>query len=432
VLNAADDLGNAGPDYDYGWGRINAWAAYNTIKDQRYLSSTIGQGGNNKHLITVPSNTSAVKVMVYWADPAAAAGVSKALINDLDITLVSSTQSYSPWELDFSSPATAAIKGIDRDNNMEQIFATAPPAGTYSLTVNGYLVAQGPQEYWVTYEIITDDIKVTFPIGGESLVPGETEYIRWDAYGSAGTFTIQYSSDSGAIWNTLSSTVAGGQRYYQWTVPSTLTGKGLVRVTRGAKSNTSQAKFSIMQVPTALNIDWRCPASFQLSWTAVAGATSYEAYLLGQKYMQSQGTTTGTNFWVQSPNTAVTWASVRALASNGQTIGRRAVAIQVPTAVTGCATSIDNTELVPYQVSVFPNPMTDHAIVSLNIAEEENISIKLMDVCGKEVASVLEGEKLLAGEHQFRLDNLTVSGIYMVMIKGEKGIVYEKVVVGGM
>ncbi len=434
VLNTAEDLGNSGPDYTYGWGRINTLKAFNVIKNQQYLSSTISQGANKTHVITVLANTGAVKVMVYWADPAAASGVAKALINDLDIKLASSSQTYSPWELDPASPTTIAIKGIDRDNNMEQVFVTPAAAGTYTLTVSGFLVPQGPQEYWVTYEFISGDIKVTYPMGGESFVPGETEYIRWDAFETTGTFTVEYSSDLGTTWNILSSTVAGTARYYTWTVPSILTGKAMVRVSRAGKTNTSEAKFSIIAVPTALKTDWRCPTNFQLSWTAVTGATSYEAYLLGQKYMEPKGTTTSTNIVITSSNTTVKWASVRALAANGTVIGRRAIAIQIPTATSGCITSVDNNnykELSPYIVSVYPNPISTYATISMYITEEENISIKLMDICGKEISSITDGEKLSVGEHRFGLDNINASGIYLLMIKGNKGFAYEKVIVTG-
>ena len=34
----------------------------------------------------------------------------------------------------------------------------------------------------LTYEYNYEDITLTYPIGGESLVPGEFELIRWDAY----------------------------------------------------------------------------------------------------------------------------------------------------------------------------------------------------------------------------------------------------------
>lgn len=341
VLNTAQDLGNTGPDYTYGWGRINVWKAYKLLQEQRYMVSQVSQGSSQTHSITVPANVRELKVMVYWADPAAAAGVTKALINDLDITLTGNSQTYSPWQLNSAAPSTAAIKGVDRDNNMEQVSVISPAAGSYSLVVNGFMVPQGPQEYWVTYEFVTDDIKVTYPIGGESFAPANTEYIRWDAYGSTGTFTLEYSTNGGTSWTLISSTVPGTSRSYTWTVPSTLTGNALIRVTRNGFTGISEAPFSIIGVPTNLQVVSRCANSFTLSWTGVSGATGYEVYLLGQKYMESQGTTTATNFVVTHPNTSITWVSVRALGASGTALGRRAIAISVPTAISNCSTPPD-------------------------------------------------------------------------------------------
>lgn len=433
VLNTAKDLGRAGPDYVYGWGRINVWKAYNVIKDQRYVSSTVANGANNAHTITVPANVQELKVMIYWADPAAAAGVSKALINDLDITLAFAGQTYNPWVLNSSSPNSAATKGQDRDNNMEQISVTSPASGVYTLTVNGFQVPQGPQEYWVIYEFLTDEIKVTYPIGGESFVPGVTEYIRWDAQGITGNFTVEYSADAGATWTTLSSNVGRSRRYYTWNVPSgsALTGEGLIRVSSGGKSGVSDTQFSIIRVPTNLRIAWRCPTNFKLTWNAVTGATSYEVFLLGQKYMESQGTTSNLDFIVTSPSSAITWASVRALSNSGQTIGRRAVAIRVGTGTSSCPPISVNeiNEASPYGVSVSPNPMNESAIVSAYLPNEETISVKLMDVFGKEVATLVDKKKLPRGEHQFVIDQILSNGIYFIVIKGNSGTSFGKIVV---
>ena len=68
VLNTADDLGNVGPDFKHGWGRINARRAYELLSNNNYLSSTISQGGNNSHQITVPANTAQVRIMILWTD----------------------------------------------------------------------------------------------------------------------------------------------------------------------------------------------------------------------------------------------------------------------------------------------------------------------------------------------------------------------------
>ncbi|HET7817958.1 MAG TPA: S8 family serine peptidase, partial [Bacteroidia bacterium] len=430
MLNTAEDLGNVGPDFTYGWGRINVWKTYNALKDKRTLSATIANGATNTHPIVVPANVTELRVMLYWADPAASAGVSKALINDLDITLTASSQTYNPWKLNSASPGTAATKGADRDNNMEQVVVDNPTAGTYTLNVNGYQIPQGPQEYWVSYEFITDDIKVTYPIGGESFVPGETEYIRWDAPEGTGTFTIEYSTNGGTSWTNITTTASATARFYSWTVPSTLSGETRIRVSRSGKSGTSDANFNIINVPGSLKIDWRCAPNYQLSWSAVSGATEYEVYLLGQKYMESQGKTANTNFIVNAPNTTVQWTSVRALAANGQVIGRRAVAISVGTNIVSCTnTAISESSDIAYSFSVFPNPIKESASLSINLSQADNLNIRLIDICGKEIAVVARDQELPAGEHIFKFGNIDVPGLYLVSVEGSKGAMYQKVVI---
>lgn len=431
VLNTAQDLGNTGPDYTYGWGRINVRAAYEAIKNNRYTSGTMANGGTANHTITVPANCVEARVMVYWADPAAATGATKALINDLDITVKAGTTTYQPWQLNPSSPGTAAVKGTDTDNNMEQVSITSPAAGTYTLTVNGTTVPQGPQEYWVTWEFITDDIVVTYPMGGESLAPSETHYIRWDAGGNTGTFTVEYSGDNGATWVTISSSVAGTARYLSWTTPAAVTGQALIRVTRGSKSDVSDANFNIIGVPTGLTVLWRCPTNFELKWNAVTGATDYEVYCLGQKYMVSQGTTPWLSFIVNAPSTQVTWASVRAMASNFTVKGRRAVAIQVGTSTANCPPTgiFEFGENSPYGLSIYPNPANAQSTITAYLPQDDEISITLVDMFGREAMVIQEETRLNAGEHTFALPSMPASGMYLLRISGSQGVTSGKIMI---
>ena len=127
-----------------------------------------------------------------------------------------------------------AVRGIDNLNNMEQVTIVNPPSGLYTLTIDGNSIPFGPQEYFVCYEFLSDAIDLTYPIGGESFVPGESEYIRWDAYGSTGSFTLQYSLNNGLTWNTISSSISGSARHYNWNVPSNVSSNALVRIYKGA------------------------------------------------------------------------------------------------------------------------------------------------------------------------------------------------------
>ena len=51
-----------------------------------------------------------------------------------------------------------AITGIDDLNNMEQITLLNPSPGTYTLSIDGFSIPFGPQEYWISYQFITDEI----------------------------------------------------------------------------------------------------------------------------------------------------------------------------------------------------------------------------------------------------------------------------------
>jgi len=329
MMNSADDLGNVGPDFIYGWGRINGGKAVQILENNQYLDATISQGGNNTHSIAVPASVAEVRFMLYWMDPEAAIGSAPSLVNDLNLTVTDlASNNLLPLVLDETpNPTTLAlpaVAGVDDLNNVEQVRVASPATGSYTINVAGFAVPMGPQKYYVVYEFIYDDITVVYPQGGEGFNPGETEAIRWDAYGTAGTFDIEYSDDNGATWNSVTTGIAGKLRTYDWTVPNALTGEALVRVTNGGKVGVSIEKFSIIGVPANLAF---CQGTFTMSWDAVAGATGYDCYVLGQKYMDFNGSTLNTNYtYTGLPPGTSNWFSVRATGPTNA-VGRRSIAI---------------------------------------------------------------------------------------------------------
>ena len=87
VCNSSRDMGNAGPDFSYGFGWLDLQRAALTIENNRYFTSTIANGIQNTHSITIPANAAQLKVMLYWHDPPASLLSSQTLVNDLDLTV---------------------------------------------------------------------------------------------------------------------------------------------------------------------------------------------------------------------------------------------------------------------------------------------------------------------------------------------------------
>ena len=335
LLNTCDDLENEGPDYRTGYGRVNVRRAYEAIEENRFLEGSLNNGGSNTHQIQVPANVSELKVLIHWADyPAASTIPAIALVNNLDMSVTDPGNTTTlPWILDptanvanLSAPAT---KGVDNLNNVEQVSIKTPAAGSYTITVNGTLIPQGPQTYYITYEFIYDELILTYPIGGEHLVPGENEYIYWDAYGGTGTFDLEYSIDNGSSWMSIASGIDAAQRYYQWTIPSHTSGEVLVRVKQGGLTSTSIETLNIMKVPTGLQSVWSCSQSVLLTWDASPEATAYRVTRLGQKYMEEVAITTEPFYEVSGLSaTASEWFSVQAIGEDNA-MSRRAEAIEV-------------------------------------------------------------------------------------------------------
>lgn len=282
ICNGAQDLGNPGPDYRFGFGRINALTSVRILEDNRYMLNALANGASNDVTITVPAGAARLKVMLTWNDPAATANANPSLINNLDLTVVEGANTTLPWILDKTNPSSNATRGVDNISNIEQVTLDNPPPGTYSLRVFGTAVTTGPnQPYALTWTVDQPYIEVIYPNGGESFSPGATQIITWDNAGVTGNQTVEYSLDNGSNWTTIG-TVAANVTRLSWAIPAANTSTALVRVTSGSLTDASNANFAIIGIPTGLNgSNLSCNAGeVILNWTAVVNATHYDVYQL--------------------------------------------------------------------------------------------------------------------------------------------------------
>ena len=342
VMNSADDIGNAGPDFRHGFGELNAYRAVLALEGNTYLLDTLDQAEADTHMLTVPAGTALMKVMVYWHDYEGSTMTGNALVNDLDIQLLDpSSNTYLPWILDHTPSASAlnqpATRGRDSINNVEQVTITAPAAGSYQLIVRGRSVPSGPQAYAMVYEYRDSAVTITYPNGGEAWAPGETEKIRWDAEGNQGTWTVEYTTNSGNTWTVAGSGISGSLRRHDFTLPNNIqSGHVKFRVSRTGSSDESDHELSIIRVPTNVQVDAACPTYCILDWDSLATASGYDVFMLGNKYMDSIGTTTNSFFQVPgiTPNQGY-WFAVRARGADGAR-GRRTIAIYKAPGVWNC------------------------------------------------------------------------------------------------
>ena len=149
-IHTATDLGNIGPDYQFGWGAFNARAAVDLVRadDTADLIQVEQVDNGQTDTYTFNSDGSApVRVTLVWSDPAATQLAATALVNNVDLRLVDPDGVESqPLVLDAAQPGNAASAGNDTANNVEMVVAGAK-AGTWEVRVVGTAVPTGPQQY---------------------------------------------------------------------------------------------------------------------------------------------------------------------------------------------------------------------------------------------------------------------------------------------
>ncbi len=377
LCNTAEDLGNPGPDFTFGFGNLNARRAAEVIENTQYLISSTAPSVNN---IVVPAGVRRLKVMLYWADTAAAPNAASTLINDLDLTVTApGPVTHLPLILDASAANVNvnAAQGADHINNIEQVVIDNPAAGSYDLNVSAFIVPFGPQEYVLTYQMDMNGVTVEFPFGGEKLVPGETEVIRWTANGAeANTFTIEYFDGTG--WNTIDNNVAAASRSYNWIVPATVSNNYLIRVSRNASAFTDQSDYDFRVIGQPIvTATIPCEGYAQLNWTAITGATSYDIWQLKADTMAIMGNTTALTYLVPGlNNTKMYWFGVSA--KNGTVNGRRSVSKSALPA-TGVCTLPDFTN--NFKAVSVDSPVTKRQFTSsvLTATEQIRFTIKNLD-----------------------------------------------------
>ncbi len=386
LCNGAADRGNAGPDYKYGYGWMNLLRSVEMMEGTRYFNTTVAQAATNTHIVTVPSNTAQLKVLLYWNDPAASPLSNKMLVNDLDLQVVDASSATNlPRILDTAvgNVNNVATMGVDRLNNIEQVVINNPAAGNYSIKIIGSALAQNPtQEYFVVYDVVPVQLKITAPAGGEGLAPSNNAFdmmkINWEAYGfSSGTATLEFSGDGGATWSVIDASVDINRSIFTWWVPNVATDKALVRITKHGTGETSTSgMFTIVAQPVVTLDALQCEGYIKMNWTTIAGVTDYEVMMLLGDEMKTVTTTTGNTYTFSGlSKDSVYWVTVRPRV-NGKS-GKRALAIQRQPASGTCAGNISDGDL---KIDAILSPVSGRRFTSTQLTSTSAVSVRIKNI----------------------------------------------------
>jgi hypothetical protein len=150
LIHTASDAGNVGPDYQHGWGLVNAASAANFLTNSvaanpSNLLLELQYAGDDPFVEVRASGAEPLRATIVWTDPAPTTlpGVglddaTSVLVNDLDLWITDANGTvFRPWTLNAANPNAPAVRTARNDrDNVEQVLIDAPvTAGIYRIHV---------------------------------------------------------------------------------------------------------------------------------------------------------------------------------------------------------------------------------------------------------------------------------------------------------
>ena len=335
LIHTADDRGRPGPDYQYGWGLLNAKAAADLIlahkaslASPKLVEGSLTNSAKTQTYTYVWDGSSPLRATLSWTDPAGTdqsppeptdLGDSRTpnLVNDLDvkITAPDGTTVYRPFVMPFvgtwteAAMAANATTGVNTVDNVEQVYLAAPSQpGTYTVTVSTTdTLAPSTQIYSL---VVTGGVSVEAnrapsvtldsPTDGAAFLPGVALTLSATATdevagGGPGVLSgVEFFNGASSL-----GTVTTPPYTLSWT-PSASGTYALTAVatdTEGASSVTAAANVTVLVGDGAPTIAGFTPASgaagitVTLSGTNFAGVTAVKFNGVDAPYAVSSSTT---------------------------------------------------------------------------------------------------------------------------------------------
>ncbi len=192
LIHTADDLGTPGPNYQYGWGLMNAVVAAELLgshashPEKKRMQEDVLHGSQPEQTYAfVWDGVSPIRATLSWTDPPGTATTSSdlrsaRLRNNLDLRIIGPDDTvYYPYVMPFVGTWTvdamslAATNGVNNTDNVEQVYIAAPASeGVYvvSVTHQGTLV-DGEQVFSLLLDGASGEEPPPPPLRIESISP---------------------------------------------------------------------------------------------------------------------------------------------------------------------------------------------------------------------------------------------------------------------
>ncbi len=289
LLNSADDIGTPGPDFESGFGNLNLMKATGLAVNKQFTLGSL-QGGQTISLpIQIPDKVRQFKITLAWNDPTANLLTPKALLHDLDFSLLDPLGAmHSPWVLNTAPHADslrlAARRGLDTLNNVEQISLDFPADGLWEIRIIAPQGMTGTQDFALAWSWDTlEHFAWNYPFANDP-APANTEVVlRWETNLPDSFARLEWRLWPSVDWRLIKDSVQLQRGWQRWILPDTFA-ESQVRMVVGNKAVESY--IFLITKELRMKIGFNCADSVALFWNSAHPTARYNLYGLGEQRLE--------------------------------------------------------------------------------------------------------------------------------------------------
>ena len=271
LIHTADDRGNAGPDYQYGWGLINGRAAADLLRDHqanplkvRLTEGTMPTNGTTVTHEFVWDGMSPIRATMCWTDPAGTSTTtadlrSARLRNNLDLKIIAPDGTpHFPYVMPFvgtwtqASMGLPATTGINNTDNVEQVYLANPGvSGVYRAVVSFQGTLANNQVYSLLISGSANEQPPPPALRLEAVSPsvanaGGVVNLQLSGVSLAGVTSVQLTRDGQSAINASALSTDGETLTCQVNLAGAAAGTWNVVAAKGAETSTLENAFTVV------------------------------------------------------------------------------------------------------------------------------------------------------------------------------------------
>jgi hypothetical protein len=197
ALHTTDDVGQAGPDAQHGWGLMNTRTAAETLTNngfQTWVAEEVLEQGETFTITVQSDGVNPLQASICWTDlPGSISGQANSstpiLVNDLDIRVTQDTDTFEPWRL-------TSVQGNGKGDNIVDPYERVDvdgASGEYTITVTHKgTLADGPQAFALVISGLDSNFRFNTETASQVVCSDVGAEFTFD-YEQIGTVTTNFS-----------------------------------------------------------------------------------------------------------------------------------------------------------------------------------------------------------------------------------------------